>query len=158
MPKIHPYLWFDNQAEQAATFYTSVFKNSRIVEVQRYGDAMPEQAGSVMIVNFELEGQAFTALNGGPQFTFTEAISLFVDCHDQPEVDYLWERLTADGGEEGPCGWLKDKYGVSWQIIPSTLMELLSDPDPEKAKRATEAMFTMKKIDIQGLRDAYHSG
>lgn len=154
MPKIHPCLWFDNQAEEAATFYTSVSKNSKIVKVKHYGDAVPELAGQVMTVSFELEGQAFTALNGGPQLTFNEAISLYVDCQDQAEVDELWDKLT-DGGEEGPCGWLKDKYGVSWQIIPSALIELMNDPDPEKAKRVTEAMFTMRKIDVQGLRDAY---
>jgi predicted 3-demethylubiquinone-9 3-methyltransferase (glyoxalase superfamily) len=155
MQKIHPYLWFDNQAEAAANFYTSVFKNSKITNVQRYPEAVPEHAGEVMIVNFELDGQTFTALNGGPLFTFTEAISLYVDCQDQAEVDDLWGKLTADGGEEGPCGWLKDKYGVSWQIIPSTLIELMNDPDAQKGNRVAEAMLKMTKIDVQALRDAY---
>jgi predicted 3-demethylubiquinone-9 3-methyltransferase (glyoxalase superfamily) len=155
MQKIHPYLWFDNQAEEAATFYTSVFKNSKITDVQRYPEAVPERAGTVMVVAFELEGLQFTALNGGPEFTFNESISLYVDCQDQAEVDELWEKLTADGGEPGPCGWLKDRFGVSWQIIPSTLIELMTDPDPEKANRVAQAMLKMHKIDVQALRDAY---
>jgi predicted 3-demethylubiquinone-9 3-methyltransferase (glyoxalase superfamily) len=156
MQKIHPYLWFDNQAEEAANFYTSIFKNSKITDVQRYPEAVPDHAGKVMIVNFVLDGVAFTALNGGPQFTFTEAISLYVDCESQEEVDELWGRLT-EGGEESRCGWLKDRYGVSWQIIPRTLLELMTDPDPVKANRVAEAMLTMQKIDVQRLRDAYQT-
>jgi len=154
MLKITPFLWFDNQAEEAAKFYTSIFKNSKVVQVSRYGDAGPRPKGSVMTVAFELEGQQFTALNGGPLFKFNEAISFVVDCKSQEEVDYMWARLT-DGGEEGMCGWLKDKYGVSWQIVPTTLVEMLNDPDPEKSKRVTEAMLKMKKLDIQTLRRAY---
>ena len=152
--KITPFLWFDTQAEEAANFYTSIFKNSKITNVARYGGAGPGTEGSVMTVSFELEGQAFTALNGGPEFNFTEAVSFFVNCKDQQEVDELWQKLT-EGGEEGPCGWLKDKYGLSWQIVPVALMEMMSDPDPEKAKRVTEAMFQMKKIDVPTLERAY---
>lgn len=154
MQKITPYLWFDNQAEEAANLYTSIFKNSKIVDVKRYGEAGPGPAGMVMIVTFELEGQEFIALNGGPQYKFTEAISFYVSCATQAEVDELWEKLS-EGGEEGPCGWLKDKYGVSWQIIPTALTDLLSDPDPEKAERVMKAMLQMSKIDIAGLRKAY---
>jgi predicted 3-demethylubiquinone-9 3-methyltransferase (glyoxalase superfamily) len=152
--KITPFLWFDTQAEEAANFYTSIFKNSKITNVARYGEAGPGPAGSVMTVSFELEGQAFTALNGGPEFNFTEAVSFFVNCADQGEVDELWQKLT-EGGEEGPCGWLKDKYGLSWQIVPVALMEMMGDPDPEKAKRVTEAMLQMKKIDVPTLERAY---
>jgi predicted 3-demethylubiquinone-9 3-methyltransferase (glyoxalase superfamily) len=154
MKKITPYLWFENQAEEAANYYASIFKNSKIHEIQRYGEAGPGPAGSAMIVTFELEGQDFIALNGGPQFKFNEAISFYVDCKTQEEVDELWAKLSA-GGEEGPCGWLKDKYGLSWQIIPTTLTELLSDPDPEKAERVMKAMLQMSKIDIEGLKKAY---
>jgi len=154
MQKITPFLWFDNQAEEAANFYTSIFKNSKVGNVARYGEAGPGPEGSVMTVSFQLEGQEFTALNGGPAFKFTEAISFFVDCKSQEEVDELWEKLTA-GGEEGPCGWLKDKFGLSWQIVPTVLIEMLNDPDPEKARRATEAMLQMKKIDIPTLEQAY---
>ena len=154
MQKITPFLWFDNQAEEAANFYTSIFKNSKVGNVARYGEAGPGPEGSVMTVSFQLEGQEFTALNGGPAFKFTEAISFFVDCKSQEEVDELWEKLTA-GGEEGPCGWLKDKFGLSWQIVPTVLIEMLNDPDPEKARRATEAMLQMKKIDIPTLERAY---
>ncbi|GGO66701.1 VOC family protein [Nonomuraea cavernae] len=154
MQKITTYLWFDDQAEEAAELYTSVFKNSRIVQVQRYGQGGPGPEGSAMIVTFELEGQRFIALNGGPQYTFTEAVSLLVDCASQEEVDELWDRLTEGGGEEGQCGWLKDKFGLSWQIIPRRLQEALSDPDPAKAQRAVHAMLGMRKIDIQGLVDA----
>ena len=154
MQKITPFLWFDNQAEEAAKFYTSILKNSRIVQVSRYGDGGPGPKGSVMTVAFELEGQAFTALNGGPQFKFTDAISFAVDCKSQEEVDYMWARLT-DGGEEGMCGWLRDRYGVAWQIVPTALVEMLNDPDPEKAQRVTEALLKMKKIDIQALKQAY---
>ena len=156
MKKITPYLWFENQAEEAANYYASIFKNSKIHEIQRYGEAGPGPAGSAMIVTFELEGQNFIALNGGPQFKFNEAISFYVDCQTQEEVDELWAKLSA-GGEEGPCGWLKDKYGLSWQIIPTTLTELLSDPDPEKAERVMKAMLQMSKIDIEGLKKAYAS-
>ncbi|MFC7309855.1 VOC family protein [Streptomyces monticola] len=152
--KITPCLWYDGQAEEAAAFYTSLFKDSRITEVQRYGKEGPGTPGSPMLVVFELAGQTYTALNGGPQFNFTEAISLSVDCEDQAEVDELWAKLS-EGGEEGPCGWLKDKYGLSWQIIPRALPELLADPDPEKAGRVMKAMLGMGKIDVQGLRDAY---
>jgi predicted 3-demethylubiquinone-9 3-methyltransferase (glyoxalase superfamily) len=156
MKKITPYLWFENQAEEAANYYASIFKNSKIHEIQRYGEAGPGPAGSAMIVTFELEGQDFIALNGGPQFKFNEAISFYVDCKTQEEVDELWAKLSA-GGEEGLCGWLKDKYGLSWQIIPTTLTELLSDPDPEKAERVMKAMLQMSKIDIEGLKKAYAS-
>ncbi|MFF4159962.1 VOC family protein [Streptomyces sp. NPDC001678] len=155
MQKITPCLWFDDRAEEAATFYTSVVPGSRIVEIRRYGEAGPRPAGMVMTVEFELAGQRFLALNGGPQFTFNEAISLSVDCASQEEVDELWAELTDGGGEEGPCGWLKDKYGVSWQIVPRALPELLGDPDPVKSQRVMGAMLGMKKIDIQGLKDAY---
>lgn len=154
MQKITPFLWFEDQAEEAANFYTSIFKNSKIGSVTRYGEAGPGPEGSAMTVSFELEGLQFTALNGGPEFNFTEAISFLVDCDSQEEVDYLWAKLS-EGGEEGPCGWLKDKFGVSWQIIPTALSEMLSDPDPEKARRVTEAMLQMKKIDIPTLEQAY---
>jgi predicted 3-demethylubiquinone-9 3-methyltransferase (glyoxalase superfamily) len=154
MQKITPFLWFDHQAEEAANFYTSIFNNSRIGEIQRYGEGGPGPAGTAMIVTFELEGQEFIALNGGPQYKFTEAISFYVSCETQAEVDELWQKLTA-GGEAGPCGWLKDKYGLSWQIIPTALTELLSDPDPEKAGRVMQAMLQMSKIEIDGLRKAY---
>ena len=154
MQKITPCLWYDNQAEEAALFYTSIFKNSKIVETTYYSELGPGQPGSVMVVNFQLEGQDFIALNGGPVFHFTPAISLSVDCKSQAEVDELWEKLTA-GGEESQCGWLTDRYGVSWQIVPSELVEMLSDKDPEKVKRATAAMFQMKKLDIAAARRAY---
>ncbi|MEV4113079.1 VOC family protein [Nonomuraea sp. NPDC049695] len=153
MQKITTYLWFDNQAEEAATFYTSLFKDSRVLDVHRYGDAGPGPAGTAMIVTFELAGQRFIALNGGPQFTFTEAVSLYVDCDSQEEVDELWARLT-EGGEESQCGWLKDKYGLSWQIIPRRLQELLSDSDPARAQRAMKAMLGMQKIDVPALEAA----
>ena len=153
MQKIKPYLWFDNQAEQAANHYVSIFKNSKITDVQRYGDTGPGTPGEVMIIGFELDGQEFVALNGGPMFKFTEAISFYVDCENQNEVDDLWARLC-EGGEPGQCGWLKDRYGVSWQIIPKQLGELLQQPDPEKAGRVMQAMLGMQKIDVQGLKDA----
>ena len=154
MQKITPFLWFDNQAEEAANFYVSIFNNSRITIVTRYGEAGPGPSGSVMTVAFQLEGQDFTALNGGPQFKFSEAISLVVNCQSQPEVDDLWQKLSA-GGEEVQCGWLKDKYGLSWQIIPSVLIDLLHDPDSVKSQRVMQAMLNMKKIDIAALKKAY---
>jgi predicted 3-demethylubiquinone-9 3-methyltransferase (glyoxalase superfamily) len=154
MTKITPFLWFDTQAEEAARFYVSIFKNSKIVSVARYGDAGPGPKGSVMTVAFELDGQPFIALNGGPHFKFTEAISFSVDCKTQPEVDEFWGKLSA-GGEESQCGWLKDKFGLSWQINPSVLGKMLSDPDPRKSKRVMEAMLKMKKIDIEVLKQAY---
>jgi predicted 3-demethylubiquinone-9 3-methyltransferase (glyoxalase superfamily) len=153
MRKITPFLWFDSQAEEAMNFYVSIFKNSRVGNVTRYGDAGPGPKGSVMSVSFELDGQPFMALNGGPLFRFTEAISMFVNCDSQQEVDELWEKLSA-GGEKSRCGWLKDKYGLSWQIIPSGLMEALGNKDPEKAKRAMQAMLKMGKIDLEGIRNA----
>jgi predicted 3-demethylubiquinone-9 3-methyltransferase (glyoxalase superfamily) len=155
MPKITPFLWFDNQAEEAAALYTSVFPDSKITEVQRYGAGGPAPEGTVMVVQFQLDGQDFTALNGGPEhFTFNESVSFVVDCKDQAEVDHYWDGLTADGGEPGPCGWLKDKYGLSWQVVPTALTELLSDPDPGRSSRAMEAMMKMTKIDIAELRAA----
>ena len=154
MPKISPFLWFDTQAEEAANFYTSIFKSSKIVKISRYGEGAPQPKGSVMTVAFTLDGQEFTALNGGPLFKFTEAISFIVNCKTQEEVDHYWAKLLA-GGKESRCGWLKDKYGLSWQIIPTVLGEMLSDPNPQKAKRVMEAMLAMKKIDIAGLKKAY---
>ena len=153
MQKITPCLWFDTEGEEAAQFYTSVFPNSRIVEVARYGSAGPRAEGTVMTVSFELDGQSFIALNGGPDFKFNEAISLSVDCESQDEVDSYWNALT-EGGEEGPCGWLKDKYGVSWQIVPRVLTELIGDPDQEKAQRVMAAMLQMGKIEIAELEKA----
>jgi predicted 3-demethylubiquinone-9 3-methyltransferase (glyoxalase superfamily) len=149
-------LWFDGQAEEAANYYTSVFQNSRVGRISRYTDAGPAPAGSVLAVEFELNGQKFVGLNGGPEFEFSEAISFQIFCEDQDEVDYYWSKLT-EGGEEGPCGWLKDKYGVSWQVIPKGLVDMLTDEDPEKAKRTTEAMYAMKKLDIAALEKA-HAG
>lgn len=149
MKKITPFLWFDTQAEEAMNFYVSVFKNSKVLGVSRGPD------GKVFTVSFELDGQEFIGLNAGPQFMFNEAISMFVNCEDQAEVDKLWTKLTADGGEESMCGWLKDKYGLSWQIIPKQLGELMGDPDPAKAQRVTQAMLQMKKIDVAGLQRAY---
>ena len=154
MQKITPFLWFDNQAEEAINLYVSVFKNSKILNVSRYGEAGPGPAGAVMTATFQLEGQEFMALNGGSDHKFTEAISLFVDCKTQEEVDELWEMLS-EGGEQGPCGWLKDRFGLSWQIIPSVLGELLGDPDPVKSQRVMKAMLQMSKIDIAGLKAAY---
>ena len=154
MQKITPFLWFDGQAEEAANFYASVFPRSRIVSISRYGDAGPGPEGSVMTVEFELDGQGFVALNGGPQFKFTEAISFSVDCKTQREVDRYWEKLS-EGGAELPCGWLKDKYGLSWQINPTVLGKMLNDRDPKKSKRVMEAMLEMRKIDIEGLKQAY---
>jgi predicted 3-demethylubiquinone-9 3-methyltransferase (glyoxalase superfamily) len=154
MRKITTFLWFDDKAEEAANFYVSIFKNSKIDSVTRYGDAGPGPKGTVMIVTFQLEGQQFTALNGGPQFTFTPAISLFVNCETQEEVDELWEKLSA-GGRKDRCGWLQDKYGLSWQIIPTVLGKLMSDPDPAKSARVMKAMLQMDKLDIQRLQEAY---
>ncbi len=154
MQKIAPFLWFDGKAEEAMNFYVSVFKNSKILSISRYGEAGPGKKGTVMAGMFQLEGQEFYALNGGPQFTFTPAISLFVNCHSQQEVDELWEKLAA-GGKQGQCGWLTDKYGVSWQIIPTALGEMLRDKDPGKSKRVMQAMLQMHKIDVQRLQQAY---
>ncbi|GGT28517.1 VOC family protein [Streptomyces chromofuscus] len=151
-------LWFDGKAEEAAHHYVSIFKNSSIGRVARYGEGAFQPAGSVMTVEFTVNGQNFVALNGGPQFTFSEAISFQIFCDDQEEVDYYWTRLTEGGGEPGPCGWLKDKYGVSWQVIPDGLIELVTDPDPEKAQRATQAMMSMGKLDIAAVRTAHAGG
>ena len=154
MPKITTCLWFDHEAEEAALFYVSVFKNSNVGKIARYGKAGPREPGSVMTVEFEIDGQPFIALNGGPEFKFSEAISFVVDCKSQKRVDEYWEKLSA-GGEEGPCGWLKDKYGLSWQIVPKVLGRMLSDPDPKKADRVMKAMLKMKKIEIDKLEKAY---
>ena len=155
MPSIKPFLWFDTQAEEAARFYVSIFDRSRLGTVTRYGDAGPGPKGTAMTVAFELDGQQFIALNGGPHFKFSEAISFSIDCETQDEVDRYWNALTADGGAEQPCGWLKDKFGVSWQVNPTVLGQMLDDPDPQKAKRVMEAMLKMKKIDIAALQRAY---
>jgi predicted 3-demethylubiquinone-9 3-methyltransferase (glyoxalase superfamily) len=152
--KIKPFLWFDNEAEEAAKFYCSIFKNSKILEVARYPEGGPAPAGSVMIVSFELEGLQFVGLNAGPLFKFTEAISFAVTTENQEETDYFWNKLTADGGRESDCGWLKDKFGLSWQITPRVLVELLSDKDVKKAARVMAAMMTMKKINIAALQSA----
>lgn len=157
MQKITPFLWFDGKAEEAMKFYVSIFKNSKVLGVSRYGEAGPGPKGSVMTVRFELDGQEFIGLNGGPQFKFTEAVSFSVDCKTQKEVDELWEKLS-ERGEQGPCGWLKDKYGLSWQIVPSILGKLLGDKDAAKANRVMNAMLQMKKIDIAGLQKAYDKG
>jgi predicted 3-demethylubiquinone-9 3-methyltransferase (glyoxalase superfamily) len=157
MQKITPCLWFDFNAEEAVTHYMTIFKRSKILEVSRYGDAVPTLKGKVLTMRFELEGQQFLALNAGPQFPFTEAISLSVDCADQAEVDELWARLS-EGGSAGRCAWLKDKFGLSWQIVPRELVTMLTDPDADKATRAMQAMMTMSKIDIARLRHAYNHG
>jgi predicted 3-demethylubiquinone-9 3-methyltransferase (glyoxalase superfamily) len=151
--RITPNLWFDTEAEDAASFYVSIFKNSRIVNVTHYTEGAPREAGMVMTVEFELDGQRIVAINGGPEFTFDEAISLDISCESQDEVDYYWEKLT-EHGEEGPCGWLKDKFGLSWQVTPAGMTELFSDADPERARRAMEAMLAMRKLDIAALRNA----
>ena len=151
--KIIPNLWFDTEAEEAATFYISVFKNSRIVTMTHYTEAGPRAAGTVMTVEFELDGQRFVGINGGPQFTFDEAVSFQITCETQDEVDYYWERLT-EGGAESQCGWLKDKYGLSWQVVPSGMEEVFADPDPQRAQRAMQAMLKMSKLDIAALRRA----
>jgi len=153
--KITPFLWFDKQAGEAANFYVSIFRDGRILNVSRYGDAGPGQKGQVMVVKFELMGQTFMALNGGPLFKFTEAISFMVDCQSQEEVDYYWEKLLSGGGKPSQCGWLKDKYGLSWQIVPTILGELMSDKDPVKSKRVMEAMLKMVKMDVAALKRAY---
>jgi predicted 3-demethylubiquinone-9 3-methyltransferase (glyoxalase superfamily) len=152
--RITPFLWFDHQAEEAAAVYVSVFPNSRIVKVVRYGEAGPGPAGSAMTVEFQLDGQSFVALNGGPHFRFTEAISFVVNCRTQEEVDAYWDRLSAGGGEV-QCGWLKDRFGLSWQIVPTVLADLLSDPDPARSQRVIKAILTMKKLDIRALREAH---
>lgn len=154
MPNITPFLWFDDQAEEAATFYTSVFPNSKILDVARYSEAGPGPAGSAMTVRFELDGTEFTALNGGPaHYGFDESISFVIHCQTEQEVDHYWEALCA-GGEEIACGWLKDRYGLRWQVVPSELPSLLGDPDPERARRAAAAMMTMKKLDIAAMKEA----
>ena len=153
MPRITPNLWFDTNGLEAAEFYVSVFPNSKITNVTHYTEAGPGPAGSVLTVDFVLDGQEHTAINGGPHFTFTEAISLLVNCADQEEVDYYWSKLS-EGGEEGPCGWLKDRYGLSWQVCPTELNDLVNDPDRSRAARAMAAMFQMKKLDIAALRAA----
>lgn len=157
MQKISPFLWFDTQAEEAATFYVSLFDDAEITNVARFPEGAPGPAGQAMSVNFTLEGQEFMALNGGPEFAFTEAISFYVHCKDQDEVDRFWAALTADGGEEGQCGWLKDRYGLSWQIIPERLGALLGDPDPARAQAAMQAMLQMQKIEIKVMEDAAES-
>jgi predicted 3-demethylubiquinone-9 3-methyltransferase (glyoxalase superfamily) len=154
--KITPFLWFDHQAEQAANYYVSIFPNSKVVKVVRYGEAGPGPAGSAMTVEFQLDGQSFVALNGGPHFKFTEAISFVVNCQTQDEVDTYWEKLSAGGGEV-QCGWVKDKFGLSWQVVPSVLAKLLGDPDPAKSQRVMRAMLTMKKLDIRALEKAYQN-
>jgi predicted 3-demethylubiquinone-9 3-methyltransferase (glyoxalase superfamily) len=158
MQRISPFLWFDDKAEEAAVFYTAIFKNSKIRTIVRYGDSGAEVTGrpkgTVMTVAFQLDGQEFVALNGGPQYKFTEAVSFVVNCQTQEEVDEYWKKLS-DGGREVQCGWLKDKYGLSWQIVPTILSEILNDPDPKKADRVMKAMLQMKKIDIKGLKQAY---
>jgi predicted 3-demethylubiquinone-9 3-methyltransferase (glyoxalase superfamily) len=151
MPRITPNLWFDTDGLEAAEFYVSVFPNSEIRNVSYYGEAGPRPAGTVLTVDFALDGQEYTAINGGPEFTFDEAISLLINCADQEEVDYYWTKLS-EGGEEGPCGWLKDRYGLSWQVVPAALGELVSDPDEGRAQRAMKAMLGMKKIDVAALR------
>ena len=153
MPRITPNLWFDTEGENAAEFYVSVFPNSRITHVSHYGEAGPRPAGTVLTVDFELDGQRYTAINGGPEFTFSEAISLQISCADQAEVDHFWNALS-EGGSEGPCGWLKDRYGLSWQVVPKALGELISDPDQARATRAMKAMLGMRKLDVAALRAA----
>lgn len=156
MAKISPFLWFDGNAEEAANFYTSIFKNSKILKISRYGEGGPSPAGTVMVVNFQIEGQEFIALNGGPHFKFTEAISFTISTETQEETDYYWNKLTAGGGQEVQCGWLKDKFGLCWQVTPKVLSELLADKDKAKAGRVMQAMLKMKKIDIAELKRAYN--
>jgi predicted 3-demethylubiquinone-9 3-methyltransferase (glyoxalase superfamily) len=154
LQKIVPNLWFDTEGEEAAEFYVSVFPNSRVLNVARYTEAGPRDAGTVMTVEFELDGQRFVAINGGPDFRFSEAVSFQVTCADQEELDYYWERLTSDGGSDGPCGWCKDRYGLSWQVVPEGMDELFADPDPTRATRAMEAMLGMRKLDVAALHAA----
>ena len=153
MPRITPNLWFDTQSVEAAEFYVSIFPNSKVTNITHYGESGPRPAGTVLTVDFVLDGQEYTAINGGPEFTFTEAISLLINCADQNEIDYYWDKLT-DGGEEGPCGWLKDKFGLSWQVCPVGWQDLLNDPDKARAERAMTAMFGMKKLDLAALQAA----
>ena len=153
MPEIIPNLWFDTEGEEAAEFYVSVFPNSKIKSVTHYNDAGPREAGMVLTVDFVLDGNEYIAINGGPEFKFTEAISLLVNCADQEEIDYYWEKL-GEGGEHGPCGWLKDKYGLSWQVVPAGMVEVLNDPDKGRAERAMKAMLGMRKLDLAALRAA----
>jgi predicted 3-demethylubiquinone-9 3-methyltransferase (glyoxalase superfamily) len=153
MPSITPNLWFDTQGEEAAEFYVSVFPNSKVTNVTHYSEAGPREAGTVMTVDFVLDGQEFTAINGGPEFTFSESVSFLINCADQEEVDYYWTKLS-DGGEEGPCGWLKDRYGLSWQVCPVALNELIKDPDQRRVQRVMTAMFGMKKLDVAALQAA----
>ena len=161
MQKITPFLWFDGNAEEAAKFYTSIFKNSKVGRILRYDEEVAkvsqsgQPAGSVLTIEFEIEGQKFVALNGGPQFKFNESISFVVNCETQKEVDYFWEKLTADGGEESQCGWLRDKFGVSWQVTPTVLIDMLHDKDAKKSERVMKAMLQMQKIDIETLEAAY---
>jgi predicted 3-demethylubiquinone-9 3-methyltransferase (glyoxalase superfamily) len=154
MPQITPNLWFDTEGKEAAEFYCSIFPNSKITNVTHYTEAGPREAGTVLTVDFVLDGQEFTAINGGPEFKFDEAISLLINCKDQDEVDYYWEKLTEAGGEEGPCGWLKDKFGLSWQVTPEGFNEIMNDADPQRADRAMKAMFGMKKLDLAALQAA----
>jgi predicted 3-demethylubiquinone-9 3-methyltransferase (glyoxalase superfamily) len=154
MQKITPFLWYDDKADEAANFYISIFKNSKVLSVLRYGEVGPGPKGSVMTVEFQLEGQEFVALNGGPHFKFTEAVSFAINCETQQEVDYFWEKLTADGGAESQCGWLKDKFGLSWQVVPTRAIELLKDKDASKSQRVMQAIMPMKKIDIATLERA----
>jgi predicted 3-demethylubiquinone-9 3-methyltransferase (glyoxalase superfamily) len=161
MQKITPFLWFDDKAEEAAKFYTSIFKNSKVGKVLRYGEEAAKisqsgrSVGSVLTIEFELEGQKFTALNGGPQFKFNESVSFVVNCDTQEEVDYFWDKITAEGGQESACGWLKDKFGLSWQVVPRALIDMLQDKDPKKSERVMKAMLQMQKLDIKTLKDAY---
>ena len=155
LQKITPFLWFNQEAEEAANLYVSLFKDSKILSLTRYGDAGPGPKGSVMTVDFQLAGQKFTALNGGPHFKFTEALSLFVNCDSQEEVDTMWSKLTANGGQESQCGWLKDRFGLSWQIVPSRFIQMMKDQDPKRSQRVMQAMLTMKKIDLARLEAAY---
>ena len=154
MPRLTPFLWFDTEGKEAAEYYVSIFPNSKINHVSYFGEAGPRAEGTVLTVNFELDGKEYTALNGGPEYKFSEAVSFMIDCKDQAEVDYYWEKLTADGGQEGPCGWLKDRFGLSWQVVPKALSELLGDPDPGRSQRAVKAMLAMKKLDVAALQAA----
>ena len=158
MPRITPNLWFDDQSLDAAEFYTSIFPNSKVTEVTYYGKDAPRPEGTVLTVNFLLDGQEITAINGGPMFTFSEAISLLINCADQAEIDHYWNSLTADGGEESQCGWLKDKFGLSWQVVPADWAQMMTDPDKDRVERVMQAMFTMRKLDIAALEAAAAGG